>query len=361
MEGCARKRRKLLYDIAAPSTSRNGHKVCFCPFPSNEGYGHRFIYRSPQLPQIVRCRLKTVFIGVLVIIVLLITNNLSPFDPGQQDSINLKKPLDHCLDHTRNFTLQPEEGVKIGVWHTVPDLLCKEAKGKEGSWYESQLQSTHPVILYLQGGTRVSDNRVQLYKVLSSLGYQVVAFDYRGWGDSGGNTSESGMTQDSLFLYQWLKNKTGNNLLYIWGHSLGSGVATNLARRLCENRTPPDAVILEAPFTNISEAITSYTVIPKWFIRAITLNDFQFPSAENIKHISCPVLILHAEDDPVIPFELGKKLYDIAAQSKSRNRHKVCFCPFPSNEGYGHMFIYRSPQLPQIVSDFLSTTLTQCY
>lgn len=44
-----------------------------------------------------------------------------------------------------------------------------------------------------------------------------------GWGDSEGSPSERGMTQDALFLYQWLKQRIGNKSLYIWGHSLGTG------------------------------------------------------------------------------------------------------------------------------------------
>ncbi|KAB5562014.1 hypothetical protein PHYPO_G00013100 [Pangasianodon hypophthalmus] len=283
--------------------------------------------------------------------------------------IDLKKPLDQGLNHTHNLYLQPEEGVHIGVWHTVPALLWKEAQGKEGNWYESKLQSSHPVMLYLHGnaGTRGGDHRVQLYKVLSSLGYHVVTFDYRGWGDSEGSPSEGGMTQDALFLYQWLKQRIGNKPLYIWGHSLGTGVATNLAPGVCvtEVRTPPDAVILESPFTNIREEAKShpfsmvYRYLPgfDWFfLDSITANDIQFPSDENVNHMSCPVLILHAEDDPVVPFHLGKQLYNIAAQSKSLNGHKVQFIPFPSTQGYRHKFIYRSPQLPHILSDFLSTT-----
>ncbi|KAM9466986.1 lysophosphatidylserine lipase ABHD12 [Clarias gariepinus] len=281
--------------------------------------------------------------------------------------IDLKKPLDQGLNHTRNFYLQPEEGVNIGVWHTVPALLWKEAQEKEGSWYESQLQSTHPVMLYLHGnaGTRGGDHRVQLYKVLSSLGYHVVTFDYRGWGDSEGSPSERGMTQDALFLYQWLKQRIGNNPLYIWGHSLGTGVATNLARRLCDRGTPPDAVILESPFTNIREEAKShpfsmvYRYLPgfDWFfLDSITANDIRFHSDENVNHLSCPLLILHAEDDPVVPFHLGNKLYNIASQSKSLTGHKLQFISFPSTHGYRHKFIYRSPQLPHILSDFLSTT-----
>lgn len=99
----------------------------------------------------------------------------------------------------------------------------------------------------------------------------------------------------------------------------------------------------------------------------------------SVNHISCPLLILHAEDDGVVPFHLGKKvrknrtegrlhvytkdlclktlrspspglqLYDLAAQSSSLAGHKVQFVPFHSSLGYRHKFIYRSPELPNIL------------
>uniref|UniRef100_A0AAY4BTQ2 Lysophosphatidylserine lipase ABHD12 n=1 Tax=Denticeps clupeoides TaxID=299321 RepID=A0AAY4BTQ2_9TELE len=272
--------------------------------------------------------------------------------------IDLKKPQDQGLNHTYNFYLQPEEGINIGVWHTVPSQLWKEAQGKNQEWYERTLQSAHPVMLYLHGnaGTRYLPNHIP--KVLSSLGYHVVTFDYRGWGDSEGSPSERGMTADAHFLYQWVKQKIAKKPLYIWGHSLGTGVATNLVRHLCDRGTPPDALILESPFTNIREEAKShpfsmvYRYLPgfDWFfLDAITANDIQFASDENVNHISCPLLILHAEDDTVVPFHLGKKLYNMAAQSKSLNGHKVQFVPFPVTLGYRHKFIYRSPELPQIL------------
>lgn len=101
------------------------------------------------------------------------------------------------------------------------------------------------------------DTFIFLLQVLSSLGYHVVTFDYRGtlgvnfkassfhanqnpiaslkvnhhvvlfvsagWGDSEGSPSEKGMTSDALFLYQWIKQRIGQKPLYIWGHSLGTG------------------------------------------------------------------------------------------------------------------------------------------
>ncbi|XP_039639851.1 lysophosphatidylserine lipase ABHD12-like, partial [Perca fluviatilis] len=151
--------------------------------------------------------------------------------------IDLKRPLEQGLNHTHNFYLEPETGFKIGVWHTVPAQMWREAQGKQGDWYDSTLSSAHSAILYLHGnaGTRGGDHRVQLYKVLSSLGYHVVTFDYRGWGDSDGSPSEVGMTSDALFIYDWLKQRLGDKTpLYIWGHSLGTGAATNLVRRLCD-------------------------------------------------------------------------------------------------------------------------------
>ncbi|XP_051866898.1 lysophosphatidylserine lipase ABHD12 [Pristis pectinata] len=276
--------------------------------------------------------------------------------------IDLKKPQDQGLNHTWNFYLQPEEAITIGAWHTVPVNLWKEAQGKDQSWYEETLASGSPIILYFHGnaGTRGGDHRVQLYKVLSSQGYHVVALDYRGWGDSEGTPSERGMTTDAIYTYNWLKERSGKSSIYIWGHSLGTGVATNVVRQLCEKDTPPGALILESPFTNIREEAKShpfsliYRHLPgfDWFfLDPITESGIIFPNDENVRHITCPLLILHAEDDAVVPFHLGKKLYDIVASSRSSR--KLQFIPFHKDFCYQHKYIYKSPELPQILREFL--------
>ncbi|KAM9809707.1 lysophosphatidylserine lipase ABHD12-like isoform X5 [Syngnathus typhle] len=164
--------------------------------------------------------------------------------------LDLKRPSDVGLNHTLNFYLQPQQALNIGVWHTVPAGMWQDAQGKSQEWFESTLSSAHPAILYLHGntGTRGGDHRVELYKVLSSSGYHVVAFDYRGWGDSDGSPSEGGMTADALFVYRWLKEKRAQ----------GGVVATNLVRQLCDRGSPPDALILESPFTNIREEAKSH-------------------------------------------------------------------------------------------------------
>lgn len=282
--------------------------------------------------------------------------------------IDLKRPLDQGLNHTHNFYLEPEPGFRVGVWHTVPAHMWRDAQHKDGHWFESSLKSAQSVILYLHGnaGTRGGDHRVQLYKVLSTLGFHVIAFDYRGWGDSDGSPSELTMTSDALFIYDWLKVRLDKTPLYVWGHSLGTGVATNVVRGLCDRGSPPDALILESPFTNIREEAKShpfsmvYRFLPcfDWFfLDAISANNIYFASDDNVNHISCPVLILHAEDDTVVPFHLGKKLYHLASRSQSLTGHKVQFVPFDSALSYKHKFIYRSPELGPILSNFLETSL----
>ncbi|KAL6039414.1 hypothetical protein STEG23_012988 [Scotinomys teguina] len=179
--------------------------------------------------------------------------------------------------------------------------------------------------------------------VLSSLGYHVVTFDYRGWGDSVGTPSERGMTYDALHVFDWIKARSGDNPVYIWGHSLGTGVATNLVRRLCERDFP-------AVSQSKAQIYRYFPGFDWFFLDPITSSGIKFANDENVKHISCPLLILHAEDDPVVPFHLGRKLYNIAAPSRSFRDFKVQFVPFHSDLGYRHKYIYKSPELPRILS-----------
>ncbi|KAK1905563.1 Lysophosphatidylserine lipase ABHD12 [Dissostichus eleginoides] len=226
--------------------------------------------------------------------------------------IDLKRPQDQGLNHTHNFYLQPESG----------------STSESGTRFPPSGGET------LRGNTETEEETTGSSCTRSSAP--------RGL-----------MTSDALFVYDWLKRRLdAKTPLYIWGHSLGTG-------------SPPDALILESPFTNIREEARSHPFsmycrgfntclgFDWFFLDAITANNIHFASDENVDHISCPLLILHAEDDSVVPFHLGKKLYSVASQSQSLSGHKVQFVPFPPTLNYKHKFIYRSPELPTILSDFL--------
>ncbi|XP_075282084.1 protein ABHD12B [Opisthocomus hoazin] len=279
--------------------------------------------------------------------------------------VDLQRP-ELLLNNTVNLYLATEPGVTVGIWHTVPGSRGAEAQGKDQRWYEEALADAHPVIIYLHGngGTRAASHRVQFLKAMGAADFHILALDYRGYGDSSGHPTESGFTTDVLALYAWAKARSGNSSVLLWGHSLGTGIATNAARKLQEEQgVQVDAVVLESPYTNIREA-AAHVPMTKIYRRfpgfeylvldSLALGEMFFRSDENVKVLACPLLILHAEDDAVLPPDMGRKLYE-AARSTYKDKSRVKFITFPEKLGLGHDYISFNPELPALVKDFLNT------
>nr|XP_030857755.2 protein ABHD12B [Gorilla gorilla gorilla] len=275
--------------------------------------------------------------------------------------VDLKKP-ELKIPHTVNFYLRVEPGVMLGIWHTVPSCRREDAKGKDCCWYEAALRDGNPIIVYLHGSAehRAASHRLKLVKVLSDGGFHVLSVDYRGFGDSTGKPTEEGLTTDAICVYEWTKARSGITPVCLWGHSLGTGVATNAAKVLEEKGCPVDAIVLEAPFTNMWVASINYPLLKIYrnipgFLRtlmdALRKDKIVFPNDENVKFLSSPLLILHGEDDRTVPLEYGKKLYEIA-RNAYRNKERVKMVIFPP--GFQHNLLCKSPTLLITVRDFLS-------
>ncbi|KAM9291268.1 protein ABHD12B [Morus bassanus] len=273
--------------------------------------------------------------------------------------VDLQRP-ELLLNNTINLYLTTEPGVTVGIWHTVPGSRGAEAGDKDQRWYEEALADAHPVIIYLHGngGTRAASHRIQFLKMMGAADFHILALDYRGYGDSSGHPTESGFTTDVLALYDWAKARSGNSSILFWGHSLGTGIATNAARKLQEERgVQVDAIVLESPYTDIREAaahmpITKiYRQFPGFeylILDSLALGNMFFRSNENVKVLACPLLMLHAEDDAVVPLQLGRKLFE-TAHSAYKDKTKVKFITFPKKLGLGHDYISFNPELPTLV------------
>ncbi|KAF0027221.1 hypothetical protein F2P81_019962 [Scophthalmus maximus] len=70
--------------------------------------------------------------------------------------VDLSQPADLSLNHTINMYLTSEEGISLGVWHTVPESRWKEAQGKDLAWYQNTFSDGRPVFIYLHGNTGTS-------------------------------------------------------------------------------------------------------------------------------------------------------------------------------------------------------------
>ena len=280
--------------------------------------------------------------------------------------VDLTKPEDLGLINVKNYYLDVNEEVNIGVWHIPPPSANLSGEID----YESLLRNTEkPIILYLHGtsGSRGGWHRVQLYKLLVSMEYQVFAFDYRGYADSLGYPSEDGVVQDSYFMYKWIKERCGNTPVFLWGHSLGTAITTKLAKRLASENDEPYGIVLESPFTNIREAAAKhpftfpYRSLPCFesvFLDSISVNNIYFQSDVSIHSVKTSLLILHAEDDLVVPYVLGKKLYGVARRQRPINGKPIIFESFNASYGYGHKLIFKAPELTSIFQNFVNTCLS---
>lgn len=248
---------------------------------------------------------------------------------------NFSDPASFGLNGTVEFELFHEDGCEIEVWHVLPisyhEKVSVPSKLNLQMEFLNSLSDDAPIVLYLHGntGSRALQHRVGLYKYLAEeKGYHVIAFDYRGFANSECYPSEKGMMEDSLLVWNWLKENAQNSKVYIWGHSLGSAAATYLTKELCDIGSPPDGLILDAPFTDITEAACHHPFsIPFWPIMPLfkyfVLESFneKFESVKRIKHITCSMLIFHGQNDFIIPFHIGKKFHNMAVQYKKEHPH----------------------------------------
>uniref|UniRef100_A0A8C6UW50 Si:ch211-117n7.7 n=1 Tax=Neogobius melanostomus TaxID=47308 RepID=A0A8C6UW50_9GOBI len=269
--------------------------------------------------------------------------------------VDLSQPADFSLNHTVNMYLTSEEGISLGVWQTVPESRWKEAQGKGLDWYQKALSDGSPVFIYFHGNTnsRAAPHRIGVSKLLSELGYHVLVPDYRGFGDSTGEPTEEGLGTDALYIYDWVKARSGKSPVVLWGHSLGTGYVQN-------NKGVPlfpgvvlDGVILEGAFNSARQKLTINPFL--WFYFSLPgvkyvftgVENPVFPTEENLKKMKSPILFLHSEDDHLVPIEIAEGFHEVAATAQNKDRVKLV--KFDGSKGYLHNGLYRDSKLPDIL------------
>jgi fermentation-respiration switch protein FrsA (DUF1100 family) len=174
----------------------------------------------------------------------------------------------------------------------------------------SEVQSM-PWLLYLHGNAATIGSRQNISRAehLRALGLNVLAVEYRGYGGLDGVPSERAVTADARAGYDYLRETlhVPAERIVIYGWSLGSAVAVNLASTVAEG-----AVILEgAPASLVAIGQRQYPYVP---IRLVMRNPFD--SVLKIARIHAPMLFLHSPEDEVIPIAEGRRLFDAANEPK---------------------------------------------
>lgn len=180
------------------------------------------------------------------------------------------------------LSVTTSDGEQLTVWHLTDD-------------------NPRARIVYFHGNGGNLSLWADILVAIGRRGFDVVAFDYRGYGTSTGKPTEKGLYRDTeaiLALVHERLRRADVPVVY-WGRSLGGTMAA-YAAMLRE----PDGLILEAAFPSMRAVVRSNPILwaLSWF------SSYQFPTARFLSNVQAPILLLHGDRDSVIPHALGEEL-----------------------------------------------------
>jgi uncharacterized protein len=175
-------------------------------------------------------------------------------------------------------------------------------------WYFNSYPN-RPVILFCHGNAGNISHRLEYISMLLNMGVNVFIFDYRGYGKSSGRPTEEGIYTDALCAYDFLvkeKNINPNDIILL-GRSLGAAAALEVA----SNRKA-HAIIIENGFLSVRHMAKHMGI----FRLVSPLLPKSYNSLEKIRHVTIPKLIMHSENDEVVPPVMGRQLFEAAGEPK---------------------------------------------
>jgi fermentation-respiration switch protein FrsA (DUF1100 family) len=158
-------------------------------------------------------------------------------------------------------------------------------------------------LLFSHGNAEdIGDNR-SFFQELRAAGFAVFAYDYHGYGTSGGTPSEKTVYSDIDAAYDYLTGtlRVPPGRIISFGRSVGNGAAIDLA-----SRKPVAGLIVQSGFTTAFRVLTHVPLVPF----------DKFRNVEKIQRVKAPILFMHGRADRVIPFRQGIALYERAGPSK---------------------------------------------
>jgi hypothetical protein len=170
-------------------------------------------------------------------------------------------------------------------------------------------QAQRGTVLFCHGNGGNISHRLDNLLILNKMGFSVLLFDYRGYGQSSGRPSEHGTYADAQAAWDYLTRQRGlsPDTIVLHGQSLGGAVAAWLAAR-----TAPAALVLESAFTSMPDA--GRDVYPYLPVRLLCR--FRYATARQLETVRCPVIVIHSRDDEIVDFRHGQALFRAAPEPK---------------------------------------------
>jgi fermentation-respiration switch protein FrsA (DUF1100 family) len=188
----------------------------------------------------------------------------------------------------------------------VQDVVIATSDGEQlVAWWKPP-EPGRALLLYFHGNGGSLLNRRDRVRMLTQDGRGILIVSYRGYSGSTGTPSESGLREDARAARDWLSTYDPRRIV-LYGESLGTGVAVRLA-----TERQVGGVILDAPYTSTADIAKGLF----WYLPVALLMRDQFRSIDRIGDIRVPLLVMHGEEDSVIPIALSELLFKAASEPK---------------------------------------------
>ncbi len=198
--------------------------------------------------------------------------------------------------------------VPVRSAHSFANLVISSANGQSVTAWFVPSKNNIGTVLYCRSNKGNMSDDIGIVRTWNKIGYNVMIFDYQGFGMSRGEPSELNCYDDADAALAWLRsNRLLSKKFIIHGRSIGGAVAAKLA---ADNKC--DGLVIESSFTSIPDLGKSrFPFIPQ----ALYYNDF--PTEKLLKAVNTNVLVMHSPEDKTIPFSMGQKLFEAAKGEKS--------------------------------------------
>ena len=225
----------------------------------------------------------------------------SPWEPGDW-AARAELPLE-------DVWLRTSDDVRLHGWWIPAGTTETSASTSARGGTPLDAAATAPVLLWCHGNAGNIISRLEHLALLHRAGLSSFIFDYRGYGQSGGRPSEAGLTRDAKAAYEWLtiERRVPPSRLVLFGQSLGAAVAGALAVE-----RPATGLILETPFSSIKDMVrVYYGPLP-----LERLLEARYDLVGRLPRLRMPLLVIHGDEDEIVPLALGRKVYEAAPQPK---------------------------------------------
>lgn len=215
---------------------------------------------------------------------------------------------------SKKLTYYPDTSI-----YNVEEINFKATDGKilNGWFLKPKQKLIVATVLQFHGNGGNISYQFQFAEPLVKAGFQIMVFDYEGYGNSDGTPSQEKVLDDGVRALEYIKqrNDVKNTKLILFGQSLGGHLACVVAAK---RQNLIDALIIEGAFTGHKLMAVyvahKYYGAPKWLARSIVPT--RYDAINDIDKVAIPKLIIHSTEDATCPFFMGKELYDKASGPK---------------------------------------------